>query len=158
MIKRKSIRVISLAVVVLLITQVGYRLFEREQTRRPPVDLHVAEQVFDSSDEGRATSAAPGPEQAPRSQPNARQSGLQQRLMAMTEPQRNQVFYLIIRDSGAKCTEVVSSQYMIAESSAWHAHCEQTRNYSIVIDELGGTSVHPIPYEDVAPAVIIEPQ
>ena len=152
MIKRTSIWVISLVVVALLVTQVVYRLFEREQSHRVvPPGSRLAEQVFGSSDEDHAASAAHEPEQARRSQPIPSQSGLHQRLLAMTEPERNQIFYLIIRDAGAECTQVMSSQYLIAESRVWHAHCDEAQSYSIVIDDLGTTSVHPIPNEDVFP-------
>ena len=69
----------------------------------------------------------------------------------MTEPEKNQVLYLVLRDSGARCGEVMSSQNVIAESSVWHVHCENLHNYSVVIDALGSISVHPIPYEDISP-------
>jgi hypothetical protein len=138
----------------LLVTQVGYRLLEREQSHRAvPLDSNLAEQVLVSSDKGRAASAAHDTGQAGRSQAIASRSGLHQRLLAMTEPERNQIFYLIIRDAGAKCTEVMSSQYLIAESGVWHAHCGETQTYSIVIDEFGEPSVYPIPYEDLAPVL-----
>lgn len=149
MIKSISIWVISLVVVALLVAQVGYRLVEREQSHRVvPPDSKFSEQVFVSSDEGSAASAAHDTGQAGRSQAIASRSGLHQRLLAMTEAERNQIFYLIIRDAGAKCTEIMSSRYLIAESGVWHAHCGQAQTYSIVIDDFGSISVYPIPYGD----------
>lgn len=149
MIKSMSMWVISLVAVALLVTQVGYRLLEREQSHRVVLpDSNLAEQVLVSSDEGRTASAANDAGQADRSQAIASRNGLHQRLLAMPEPERNQIFYLIIRDAGAKCTEVESSQYLIAESGAWHAHCGETQTYSIVIDAFGSISVYPIPYGD----------
>lgn len=151
MIRKLPIWLISLAVVALVVTLVAYRLFSRDHSRQQAADAPITEQVFDSSDEAGVTNAAHDRTQAPRSQPVAVGSDLHQRLLAMREPQRNQVLYLIIRDSGATCSEVMSSQNVIAESGVWHAHCEKIHNYSVVIDDLGSISVDPIKYEDFTP-------
>jgi hypothetical protein len=148
MIKSTSMWVISLVAVALLATQV-YRLLEREQSHGAvPSDSNLAEQVLVPSDEDHAADAANGAEQTGRSQAIATRSDLHQRLLAMSEPERNHIFYLIDRDVGAKCIEVQSSQYLIAESGTWHAHCGGTQSYSIVIDDFESIAVYPIPYGD----------
>ena len=146
MIKSISMWVILLVAVALLVTQVGYRLLEREQSHRVvPSDSNLAEQALVPSDEARAGGAAHDAGQVGRSQAIAGQRGLHQRLLAMSEPERNQIFYLMIRDAVAKCSEVESSQYLIADG-AWLAHCGETQTYSVVIDAFGSTSVYPIPH------------
>jgi hypothetical protein len=121
-----------------------------------PPDSNLAERPSVSPGQG-GTSAAHDAGQPDRPQAIASRSGLHQRLLAMTEPQRNQIFYLIIRDTGAKCTEVMSSEYFIAENAVWHAHCADAQNYLIAIDDSGNNSVRPIAYEDVAPDIFTEP-
>ncbi|MGH8222640.1 MAG: hypothetical protein ACREQZ_06675 [Woeseiaceae bacterium] len=160
MIKSMSMWVISLVALALLLTQVGYRLLESEQAHRVVrSDINTSKQVHNSSDEADAASAADDAGQAGRSQASDSQSALHQRLLLMSEPERNQIFYLIIRDTGAQCLEVKSSQYLIAESGAWHAHCGEAQTYSIVIDAFGSTSVYPIPYGDFAqPMEVLEIQ
>lgn len=158
MIKSVSMWIISLVVVALLVTPVGYRLLERERSHRVvPPDSSLIERILVSSAENRAASAAHDASQAGRSQVAASRSGLHQRLLAMREPERKQIFYLIIRDVGAKCTEVMSSQYLIAESGVWHAHCGKTHTYSIVIGDFGSISVYPVPYGDfTSPTEVFE--
>lgn len=137
MIKSTSSWVVSLAVVVLLVTA-GYRLLGHQQWHRVvSPDSMVAEPLSASSGEVGA-SAAHYEVQSDRSQAVSSLSGLHQRLLAMTEPQRNQTLYLIIRDAGAKCTEVVSSQYFAAASGVWHSDCGNAQNFSI---EEGGESL-----------------
>lgn len=151
MIRKLPIWLVALAVVALVVAQVAYRLFARDHSRQQAADPPITEQVFDFSDGAGVANVASDKTQAPRSQPIAVGSDLHQRLLAMTEPQRNQVLYLIIRDSGATCNEVMSSQNVISESGVWHAHCEKIHNYSVAIDDLGSISVHPIKYEDFTP-------
>lgn len=103
MIKSIAIWAVSVLLVSLLIT-VGYWLSVRQQSHVAPADSSLQEQASASSGDGRA-SVENDTEQAARSQSIASRSGLHQRLLAMTEAERSQVFYLIIRDADVECTD-----------------------------------------------------
>ena len=149
MIKNTYVWVVSLVVLVLLVGQVGYRLLLREQSNSVvTIDADHTDRTLVFSNEDRVTNTLPDSEQADRSPAIALRSDLHQRLLTMPAPYRNRIFHMILRDVGAECPDVVSSQNPVAEISTWHAHCGETRTYSIVIDELGRTSVYPIPYGD----------
>lgn len=155
MIKSIAIWAVSALLVSLLIT-VSYWLSVRPQLHVAPANSSLQEQASASSGDGRA-SVENDTEQAARSRSIASRSGLHQRLLAMTEAERNQLFYLIIRDTDVECAEIIGSQYLLAESGVWHVHCDELQNYAVVIDDYGSTSVHPIPYRDLAPALAEEP-
>jgi hypothetical protein len=81
----------------------------------------------------------------------------------MSEPHRNHILFMILRDAGAECAEVIGSQHLADDISTWHAHCGEIHTYSIVIDDLGSSTVYPIPYGDfdvLAPLTVppIEPR
>jgi hypothetical protein len=151
MIKSISIRTVTALLVSLLIT-VDYWLSVRQQSPVAAADSSLQEQASASSVDGRAT-VENDTENAARSQSTGSRSGLHQRLLAMTEAERNQVFYLIIRDADVECAEVIGSQYLLAENDVWHVHCDELQNYAVVIDDYGSTSVHSIPYRDLPPAL-----
>ena len=153
--KSTSKWLIAVSGAVLLIA-VASQMLKHQQSQRAVPPKKLAEQPFVIPAKGDA-SARNHAEQPYPSQATASPSGLHQRILAMTEPQRNHILYLIIRDTGSKCTEVMSSEHIIAESAVWHAYCADAQNYSISIDSFGSTSVRSIPYEDVAPGILIEP-
>lgn len=76
-------------------------------------------------------------------------------LSAAFDPKHSSI---VVGTAGAKCTEVVSSQYFAAASGVWHSDCGDAQNFSIVIDDIGSTSVRPIPYEDAVPVLSTELQ
>lgn len=140
-----------------LLAAVASEMLKYRQSQRALPSKNVAEQSFVIPAQGDA-GARNYAEQPYPPQATGNPSGLHQRILRMTEPQRNHILYLIIRDTGSRCTEVVSSEHIIAESSVWHAYCANAQNYSVSIDSFGSTSVRSIPYEDVAPGILIEPR
>ena len=139
-----------------LLVAVAPQMLKHQQSQRAVPSRNLAAQPFVVPAEGDASSRHDAEQPHP-PQAAGNPSGLHQRILAMTEPQRNHILYLIIRDTGSKCTEVMSSEQIIANSSVWHAYCADAQNYSISIDSFGSTSVRSIPYEDVAPGMFIEP-
>lgn len=88
---------------------------------------------------------------------------LHEYLLTLTEAHRNSTLLMILRDVGAACTEVLSSQHLAETLRTWRTDCGGTQTYSVVFDAYGETTVYPIPIGDFSPGAgwvvsPIEPQ
>ena len=158
MIRSTSIWLIAPVIAAALLVTALFQLFGDEYSQEVVQSGPRLERQLSASPGQRGTGAANEFGQPNRSEAILSDSDLHQQILAMTEPRRNQILYLIIRDADAHCTEVLNSEYLTAESGVWHVHCVDANSYSVAIDNFGGTSVRPIPYEDVAPVIAIEPR
>ena len=150
MIKSISARVALFVAVALLATAVGYRTLIRERPQRAVLpESGFADQILVPSDEMRSTDVAVGVSQADQSLATNGPNRLHQDLIAMSEPKRNHLLWMILGDAGFKCDEVRSSQLLGAD--AWRAECGGISTYSIVIGEFNSISINPIPYGDFNP-------
>lgn len=149
MFARNSVWIFSVIAVALLGILAAYQLSVREGSHRESTpDSELVESIPDARSDGRITSAGVDAIHAGQRQAASSRSGLHQRLLTMSEPHRNHLLFMILRDAGAECAEVIGSQHLADDISTWHAHCGEILTYSIVIDDLGSTTVYPILYGD----------
>ena len=164
MFARKSGWIFLVIAVALLSVLAAYQLAVREGARREITpDSELVESIPDTRSGDHITSAGVDAKHADQRQVASLRSGLHQRLLTMSEPHRNHILFMILRDAGAECAEVIGSQHLADDISTWHAHCGEIYTYSIVIDDLGSSTVYPIPYGDfdvLAPMTVppIEPR
>lgn len=122
----------------------GYRVYVRDQSQQaleagpgpPPATTAVETQVS-------ASRTAHAPEVGV--------SDFAQKLRAMPELVRNQIFWLTLRDAQFECDEVKSSGPLGA--SAWLARCGEPWTYELIVDEFGRLSASPVPYGDFIIAI-----
>ena len=132
---------------VLITVLSGIGLFHLGQFR----DQDVADSYHSDPNtrrEGRVAAIEPSMGQPQKLEAAPTLSVLHQHLLTMSESHRNNTLLMILRDVGAECGEVISSQHLAAEISAWRADCGDALMYSVVFDAFGATKIYPIPYGD----------
>jgi hypothetical protein len=134
----RRIRLVSILLAVFLAAGV-YRAYMRDPSQQPSeprLGLTPAKTMFETQ-----ASAS-----LPTHTPEAEVSDFAEKLLAMPEPVRNQVFWLTLRDARFECEEVKSARPLGA--SAWLARCGEPWAYELIVDEFGRLSASPVPYGD----------